>query len=107
MKTVQTRVECAKHFFGKFATRSIIINLIFLKTTHYTSTSQNGMHVHNPQKSIFGAINFTPLQFLEIMFQHQLCRGVQNSLNRDPFQYLTPKHHVHTSGTLRTGFADF
>ena len=38
---------------------------------------------------------------------NQACRGAPNSLNRDPFQYLTPKHDVHTSGTLRAGFADF
>ena len=42
-----------------------------------------------------------------IQVRNQPCRGAQNSLNRDSFQYLTPKHDVHTSGTLRVGFADF
>ena len=37
---------------------------------------------------------------------NQGYRGAQYSLNRDQFQYLTPKHDVHTSGTLGTGFAD-
>ena len=30
----------------------------------------------------------------------------QNSLNHDPFQYLTPKHGVLASGTLRAGFME-
>ena len=34
-------------------------------------------------------------------------RGAQNSLNRDLFQYLTLKHDLHTSGTLRAGLAEF
>ena len=34
-------------------------------------------------------------------------RGAQNSLNRDLFQYLTLKHDLYTSGTLRAGFAEF
>ena len=42
-----------------------------------------------------------------VLVPNQACSGAQNSLNRDPFQYLTSKHDVHTSGTLRAGFADF
>ena len=34
-------------------------------------------------------------------------RGAQNSLNRDLFQYLTLKHDLHISGTLRAGLAEF
>ena len=59
--------------------------------------------------SIFGAIDFTPLQLFELGIQvrNQVFGIAQNSLGRDLFEYWTPKHDVHTSGTLRAGFADF
>jgi len=61
---------------------------------------------------VFGAINPPPLSLPPFVRNcvpapNQACGGVQNSLNRDPFQYITPKHDVHTSGTLRAGFVDF
>ena len=42
-----------------------------------------------------------------VLVPNQACRGAQNSLNRDLFQYLTLKHDLHTSGTLRAGLAEF
>ena len=61
------------------------------------------------KKSIFVAINFPlprQVQAHSVLVPNQRCRGAQNSLNRDPFQYLTSKHDVHTCGTLRAGLAD-
>ena len=52
---------------------------------------------------------FPPFQIFSnvIPIPNQSSRGPQNSLNHDPHQYLTPKHDVHTSGTLIARFADF
>ena len=71
--------------------------------------AKNVMRAQKRKNAIFGAINFTPLQVPDhsVPVSNQACGGTQNSLNRDLFQYLTSKHDVHTSGTLRTGFADF
>ena len=71
--------------------------------------AKNAMCAQNLKNSMFGAINFTfpPIFRNCVPASNQACRGAQNSLNHVPFQYLTSKHDVHTSGTLRIGFADF
>ena len=71
--------------------------------------AKNVMRAQKRKNAIFGAINFTPLQVPDhsVPVPNQACGGTQNSLNRNPLQYLTSKHDVYTSGTRKAELVDF
>ena len=96
--------------------RNILKNLFLPKVLYVTkgclkklARAKNEMRAQKNKSRFLDQLILTPPKFFSyvILIPNQACRGPQNSMNRDPFQYLTPKHDVHTSGTFRAGFADF